>query len=122
MKRIAGAALALALMCGTAYADQFAGMYSNTLTVTHADGVKSTVFINADHTWEQHQQGATVRGTYVWKDATHYCMTITDPKPPSDVDPTECEEMTGDHKPGDTWTITDGTGLRATLSITAGRQ
>ena len=121
MKRvILGAALA-ALMATAAYADQFAGIYGNTVTVTHPDGSVTTAYVNPDKTWEQHSaDGKTMRGTYEWKDDTHVCFTVTDPKPEK---PEECkpQEITGNHKAGDTWVDTDDKGNKTTIAITAGR-
>jgi hypothetical protein len=115
------AGVALALTATAANADQFAGMYGNTVHVTHADGSTGTAYVNADNTWEMHQGDQTMRGTYTWKDDTHFCMTVTDPKPgPNDQGP-ECNAITGDHKVGDTWTDDDGKGHVTSFSITAGR-
>lgn len=116
----AGVALALTTVAALA-SDQFAGMYGNTLNIKDTDGTTSTVFVNADHTFEQHQGGKTVRGTYTWKDDTHFCASVTDPAPPAGEKNEDCHEITGDHKVGDTWTMDDGDGKPATMSITAGR-
>ena len=116
-----GAALT-ALLAGAAFADdQFAGIYGNTVTVTQPDGKVVSVYVNPDKTWEQHAaDGKVMRGTYEWKDATHVCFTVTDPKP---AKPEEChpQEVTGNHKAGDTWTEDDGQGHTTTISIAAGR-
>ena len=114
-----GAAFALAASAAFA-GDQFAGMYGNTLNIKDSKGGTATVFVNADHTWEQHREGHTVRGTYSWKDDTHFCAVVTDPAPKPNENTEECHEISGDHKPGDTWTMTDDNGT-ATMSITAGR-
>ena len=122
MKLVLCAGLALAFSTVAAFADQFAGMYGNTVHQKQADGSESTIYVNADHTWEQHRGGKTARGTYSWKDDTHFCIVVTEPAPkPGEDSKPECNEITGDHKVGDTWTVTDEHGT-TTLSITAGRQ
>lgn len=122
MKLVLCTGLALVFTTGVALADQFAGMYGNTVHQTAADGKTSIIYVNADGTWEQRRDGKVVRGTYTWKDDTHFCIVVTEPAPeagkPAEQD---CEnEVTGNHKAGDTWTMTDKDGT-TTLSITAGR-
>jgi hypothetical protein len=115
----AGAALAFATTAAFA-ADQFAGMYGNTLNLKNSDGSTMAIYINADHTWEQHApDGKIVRGTYSWTDETHFCAVMTDPAPGPDDKP-DCHEMSGNHKPGDSWTMTEGDDT-TTMSITPGR-
>jgi hypothetical protein len=121
MKHVIYAAALLALSATAAMADQFAGIYGNTVNITRADGSKVIVYVNADKTWEQHAaDGKVMRGTFEWKDDTHVCFTVTDPKPEK-PEPCEPEEITGDHKAGDTWTETDDKGNKTTIAITAGR-
>jgi hypothetical protein len=122
MKLVLCAGIVLALSTAAAFADQFAGMYGNTVHQTGPDGKTSTIYVNADGTWEQRRDGKTMRGTYSWKDDTHFCIVVTEPPPepgkPADQD---CDnEITGNHKAGDTWTMSDSDGT-TTLSITAGR-
>lgn len=118
---ILGAAL-MALLATAAAADQFDGIYGNTVHVTHADGSTATVYVNQDKTWEQRTpDGKTMRGTFEWQDATHVCFTVTDPKPEKPDDAKSCDEVSGDHKAGDTWTETDPKGNKTTISVTAGR-
>lgn len=115
-------AAALALTVTAANADQFAGFYGNTLHIKNADGRMSTVLVNADGTWSQQMaDGKSARGTYAWKDDTHFCITVVEPAPkPGEQAVQECHEITGNHKPGDTWTMTDPNG-NAEMSLTAGR-
>jgi hypothetical protein len=122
MKRvILGAALA-ALTATAAYADQFAGIYGNTVHITRPDGTTAIVFVNEDKTWEQRTtEGKVMRGTFAWKDDTHVCFTVTDPKPEKPEDAESCDEVTGNHKAGDTWTEDDGKGHTTTIAVTAGR-
>ena len=116
-----GAGLA-ALLATAAYADQFAGVYGNTVHITPAGGQAATVYVNADKTWEQHTaDGKVYKGTWTWKDDTHACFTQVDPAPAKPDEATSCDEITGDHKAGDTWTESDGKGHTTTISITAGR-
>jgi hypothetical protein len=116
-----GAALA-ALTATAAYADQFAGIYGNTVNITRPDGSKVVVYVNADKTWEQRTaDGKVVKGTFVWESDTKVCFTVTDPKPEKPEDGKSCDEITGNHKAGDTWTETDSKGGKTTISIVAGR-
>jgi hypothetical protein len=122
MKRILLAAAALALSVGAAQADPFATAYGNTVTNTGPDGKKTVIYVNADKTWEQHRSDGTVmKGTYTWQDDTHACFTLVDPAPKDPSKATNCDEIKGDHKVGDTWTETDPQGQTYTMSITAGR-
>jgi hypothetical protein len=122
MKRLALAAVAVLMSAGIAHADPFAGMYGNTVAITAPDGSKSTAYVNADMTWEQHMANGTVmKGTYAWKDAGTVCFTLTDPAPkPGDAAP-NCSAIPADHKAGDTWTQTDSKGQTLTYAVTAGR-
>lgn len=115
--------IAFALTATAAFAgDQFAGMYGNTLHIKDSDGRESNVLVNADHTWSQAMgDGKSAHGTYAWTDETHFCITVVDPPAkPGEQPQKECHEISGDHKVGDTWTMTDEHGT-ATMSITAGR-
>ena len=114
--------VALVLSTTIALADQFAGMYGNTVHQTQADGKTSIIYVNADGTWEQRRDGKTMRGTYTWKDDTHFCIKVTEPAPePGKPAEESCDnQIDGNHKVGDTWTDTDEHGT-TTLSITAGR-
>ena len=121
MKRFVLAAAAFLASTGFAYADPFAGMYGNTVTITAPDGTKSTAYVNADMTWEQHMAGgAVMKGTYTWKDASTVCFTMTDPAPKAGDTP-NCSPVSGDHKAGDTWTQTTPKGQTMTYAVTAGR-
>jgi hypothetical protein len=121
MKRFVLAAAAVLMSAGIAHADPFAGMYGNTVTITGPDGTKSTAYVNADMTWEQHAAGgAVMKGTYTWKDAGTVCFTLTDPAPKSG-DATNCSPVPADHKVGDTWTETTPKGQTITYAVTAGR-
>jgi hypothetical protein len=124
MKLAISAGIVLALSTAAAFAgDQFAGMYGNTVIVKDGDGT-SRVFINPDKTWEQRSaDGKVARGTYSWRDETHFCIVVVEPKgKPGEPPQTECHEMSGDHKVGDTWVMTSDDGDKTTLSIVAGRQ
>lgn len=120
-KVLIGAALA-SLTVTAAYADQFAGIYGNTVNITRPDGSKVVVYVNADKTWEQRlPDGSVMRGTFAWKDDTHVCFTVTDPKPAKPEDSQSCDEVTGNHKAGDTWTEKNDKNEVTTISIVAGR-
>jgi hypothetical protein len=122
MKRIALGLAAVILSAAGAQADPFAVAYGNTVTQTAPDGSKTVIYVNADKTWERHAaDGKVAKGTYTWKDDTHACFTTTDPTPdPSKA--TNCSEIKGDHKVGDTWTETMPDGKTSiTMAITAGR-
>ena len=123
MKRIAPALVAVLLSAASAQADPFAVAYGNTVTQTRPDGSKVVIYDNADKTWEQHMSdGMVLKGTYTWQDDTHACFTVTDPPPKDPAHATNCYEIKGDHKVGDTWTETMEDGKTTiTMAITAGR-
>lgn len=122
MKLLSMAVGALFLAAGSACADPYAAMYGNTLQVTGADGTKSTAYINQDMTYEQHlSDGTVIKGTYAWKDAQTACFTQTDPPPRSPDAATACFSGQGDHRVGDTWTVTGSDGKPSTLSLIAGQ-
>ena len=103
-------------------ADTFSNFYGNTLTITGSDGSKTTAFVNADMTWEQHWANGTVaKGTYAWKDATTACFTQTDPAPKAGDQATVCLPNQAAHNVGDTWSASGADGKSATLALTAGR-
>jgi len=123
MTRIALGLAAILLSTAAAQAgDLFAVAYGNTVTQTGPDGSKTVIYVNADKTWEQHRGDKVVKGTYSWKDDSHACFTVTDPAPADPSKATNCNEIKGDHKVGDTWneTMEDGK-TQITMSITAGR-
>ena len=124
MKRIILAAVAaLAVSTGAQASDQFAAAYGNTVTQTLPDGTKFIIYVNADKTWASIVGGKTTKGTYLWMDDTHACFTVTDPAPADPAKATNCNEIKGDHKVGDTWTETTPDGkTKITMTITAGRQ
>jgi len=122
MKRIALGLAAVVLSAAAAHADPFAVAYGNTVTQTMPDGAKTTIYVNADKTWERHApDGKVYKGTYTWQDDTHACFTLTDPAPADAKSATNCNEIKGDHKVGDTWTEPMGQGKNITMSISAGR-
>ncbi len=122
MKRMILAAAAAALFATPALADDpFAVAYGNTVTQTMPDGTMVVIYVNADKTWEQHRGTQVFKGTYTWQDATHACFTVTDPAPTDPSKATNCNEIKGDHKVGDTWTEPLPNGGTITMSITAGR-
>jgi len=122
MKRILLAAAAVVAVSSAAQADQFAAAYGNTVTQTLPDGTKSVVYVNPDKTWESHMGANVVKGTYMWKDDTHACFTVISPAPADPAKATNCNEIKGDHKLGETWTDTTPDGKPITMTITAGRQ
>lgn len=122
MKRILLAAAAVVAISSAAQADPFAAAYGNTVTQTLPGGMKLVVYVNPDKTWEQHIGANVVKGTYAWKDATHACFTVTSPAPADPAKATNCNEVKGDHKLGETWTETTPDGKAITMAITAGRQ
>ena len=124
MKRIILAAFAaIAVTTGAQASDQFAAAYGNTVTQTLPDGTKFIIYVNADKTWESIAGGKTTKGTYMWKDDTHACFTQVDPAPADPTKATNCNEIKGDHKLGETWTELTPDGKTAiTMTITAGRQ
>ena len=122
MNRILLAASALVLVTSAAYADPYANLYGNTLSMTGSDGSKSTVLINQDMSWEQHfANGTVLKGTYAWKDATTACFTIVTPAPKNPAQATNCFPAQASHNVGDTWTMNGADGKASTLTITAGR-
>ena len=121
MKGILLAAVAAAAVTTAAAADPFAVAYGNTVTQVFPDGTKMIVYVNADKTWEQHIGAKATKGTYAWKDATHVCFTVSDPAPQDPAKATNCMEIKGERKVGDTWTEPLPDGKSITISITAGR-
>ncbi|HEX4861910.1 MAG TPA: hypothetical protein VFV07_11775 [Rhizomicrobium sp.] len=122
MKRFALGLVAVVLSAASANADPFAVAYGNTVTQTMPDGMKTVIYVNADKTWERHAaDGKVYKGTYTWQDETHACFTLTDPAPSDPKNATNCSEIKGDHKVGDTWTEPVGNGQNITMTITAGR-
>lgn len=122
MKRILVAtAAAVALSTAALAADPVAVGYGNTVTQTLPNGMKIVIYVNADHSWEQHIGDKTIKGTFVVKDDTHVCFTVTDPAPTDPSKATQCQEIKGDHKVGDTWTETAPDGTQITMAIIAGR-
>jgi hypothetical protein len=117
------AGVTLALSTAVTFADQFEGMYGNTIIQKRPDGSTSRIYVNRDGTWEQRTaDGKVGRGTFTWKDDTHFCIKVVEPAPkPGEQAHEECNEITGNHKVGDTWTMSDDDGT-TTLSIVAGRQ
>ena len=123
MKRFLLAAAVLALTTGVARAgDLYTNLYANTLTITGSDGMKSTVLINQDMSWEQHfANGNVLKGTYAWKDPQTACFTVVTPPPKDPKMATNCFGAQAVHAVGDTWTMNGADGKPATLAITAGR-
>jgi hypothetical protein len=122
MKRILLAASAIALSASVAHADPYANLYGNTLTITAADGSKSTVLINQDGSWQQQfANGTVLKGTYAWKDTATACFTIVTPPPKDPNAPPFCPGNQTAHAVGDTWTMNGADGKSTSLTITAGR-
>jgi opacity protein-like surface antigen len=123
MKHILLATAAFFALAGAAQAaDAYASMYGNTVTITGADGAKTTTFVNQDMTWEQHAaDGKVVKGTYAWKDAATACFTQTDPAPASPDKATTCLPNQTAHNVGDSWSVPGMDGKPVTVAITAGR-
>jgi hypothetical protein len=123
MKRIALAGAALLALATAAHADPFAAAYGNTVTQTMPDGKKLVIYVNQDGTWEQ-QGGADgdIKGTFIWKDDHTACFTVTSPAPKDPSHATNCNDIRGDHKVGDTWSepLPNAAGS-ITMTITAGR-
>ena len=124
MKRIALGLAAVLLSTAAAQAgDPFAVAYGNTVTQTLPDGSKTIIYVNADKTWEQHRGRQGHEGHLCVEG--RYAMPAS-PKPirrrPIRRKATNCNEIKGDHKVGDTWTETMPDGKTPiTMSITAGR-
>ena len=122
MKRMILAAVSIAALTAPALAgDPFAPGYGNTVTQKIEGGPTINIYVNPDKTWEQRIGDKTMKGTYAWKDGTHVCFTVTDPAPADPSKATNCNEIIGDHKVGDTWTDKTPDGQTITMSITAGR-
>ncbi|HUJ47825.1 MAG TPA: hypothetical protein VLV55_11885 [Rhizomicrobium sp.] len=121
MTRIILVAAMIAASTVVAHADPMTGMYGNTLKMTGADGKSSTVYVNQDMSWEQHMADAsTIKGTWMWKDATTACFTQTDPAPKPDMKP-YCTVI-NPHNAGDTWDEKDAQGkVMMSYSLSAGR-
>jgi len=122
---LAGAAVLALVTAATtaAWADPFAAAYGNTVTQTTADGKKMVIYVNQDGTWEQRgADGSDFKGTYAWKGDSTACFTVTSPAPKDPSHATNCNDIKGDHKVGDTWSepMPNGGGS-ITMSITAGR-
>ena len=119
--KLLGAVAAVLVVSTAAQADRFSVAYGNTVTQTLPNGTKMITYINPDKTWEQHVGNHVTKGTYMWKDDTHACFTVSDPAPADPSKATNCSEIKGDHKVGDTWTEPMQNGQPITISITAGR-
>ncbi|HTQ13628.1 MAG TPA: hypothetical protein VMH86_07115 [Rhizomicrobium sp.] len=121
---LAAASLCFAAAAATtASADPFAAAYGNTVTQTMPDGSKVVIYVNQDGTWEQHRgDGSVMKGTYAWKDDHTACFTLVSPAPKDPSKATNCNDIRGDHRVGDTWTeaLPNNQGS-ITMSITAGR-
>jgi hypothetical protein len=123
-KTIAVAVAAVALLSVAASASPFDAAYGNTVTRTNPDGSKTIIYVNADGTWQQSTNGRTVAGTYVWKDASTVCFTMTNPAPTPEQAKQMgdgCDKIEGTHNVGDTWTDRTPDGGTVTMTITAGR-
>ena len=125
VSRLVLAAGAVAVMTGAAQAeDLFAAAYGNTVTQTMPNGSKSIIYVNKDHTWEQHNaDGNVMKGTFAWKDDHTACFTMVDPAPKDPAKATNCNTIKGPaHKVGDTWSekLPDNKGT-ITMAISAGR-
>lgn len=107
MRMIAGLAFALALSATAAAAadDVMAPRFGNTIVITNANGGKSTISYNADHTFKASNGLISIGGT--WKlDKGQLCRTY-DFTIPGRANP-ECDPVTP-HKVGDTWTSGEST-------------
>jgi hypothetical protein len=122
MNRIVLAGATLCLLATAAQADPFAAAYGNTVTQTMPDGKKTVTYVNKDGTWEQHMaDGSVMKGTFVWKDDHTACFTVTEPAPQDASKATNCNDIKGEHKVGDSWTEQGPGGASITMAITAGR-
>ncbi len=122
MKRIALGLAAVVLSAAAAHADPFAVAYGNTVTQTMPDGNKTTIYVNADKTWNAMPRTArSTRAPIPGRTTPMPAFTLTDPAPADAKGATNCSEIKGDHKVGDTWTEPMGEGKNITMSITAGR-
>lgn len=122
MKPIFILASAVACLATAAHADPYTNLYGNTLTMTAADGKKSTVFVNQDMSWEQHlADGTVLKGTYAWKDAATACFTIVTPPPKDPKTATNCFGAQSNHNVGESWSMNGADGKPNTMMITAGR-
>ena len=121
MTRILLAGAAFLALTSVAFADPYQSMYGNTVTITNADGSKTTSFVNQDMTYETHTANGTVmKGTYAWKDATTACFTQTDPAPQPNQQPLCLQNQTA-HNVGESWSVEGMDSKPVTVSITAGR-
>jgi hypothetical protein len=122
MKRFVLAAATLCLASTAAYADPFAGAYGNTVNQTTPDGKTFKIYVNQDGTWESVGPDGDNKGAFAWKDATHACFTRVSPAPKDPAHATQCNEIKGEHKAGESWTevLPNNAGSIA-MSITAGR-
>ncbi len=121
MKRMFVFAAAAALVVAVAaQADPLANTYGNTVTRIFPDGTKVITYFNADKTWEERSGNTVTKGTFVLKDDTQVCMTVTDPAPSDATKATSCHTVY-DHKVGDTWTGATPEDQSIKFSLTAGR-
>jgi hypothetical protein len=107
MRRIAGLVFVLAVSAtaATAADDVMAPRFGNTIVITDANGGKSTINYNADHTFKASNGLIGIGGT--WKlEGGRLCRTydFTIPGRPNP----ECDSVTP-HKVGDTWTSGEST-------------
>ena len=112
----------LTVAAGAAAADPVEGLYGNTATSTSPDGKTIDYYFNKDGTFSvKFPSGHGASGTYVWKDATTACFTITDPAPKPGQDGTNCRPFPQTHHVGDVWQEKDSDGVTWTNRVVAGR-
>jgi hypothetical protein len=88
----------------------------------HSRRQEVRIYENPDGTWEQHRDAGVFKGTYTWKADHTACFTQFDPAPTDPSHTTNCNDIKGEHKLGDTWSepLPNGGGS-ITMSISAGR-
>ncbi|HEY2069851.1 MAG TPA: hypothetical protein VGG48_09880 [Rhizomicrobium sp.] len=116
------ASAAVCLLATAASANPFDAAYGNTVTQVFPDGKTFTIYVNQDGTWEQRGPDGVTKGTFAWKTATNVCFTQVSPAPKDPSQATNCNEIKGEHKVGDSWTETlPNNAGSIKMSITAGR-
>lgn len=116
-----GAAIVLAgiAAAGSAFADNMAGLYGNTVVCTYPDGHATKIYPEANGAFTVVRNGQTIQGKWT-DDGTTVCYAETNPAPPAGT-----KDVCVPSKPwkvGDGWQATDPTGATCNAVLTAGHQ
>lgn len=118
IRMLAGAAIAIVALSGSALADPMADRYENTTTATNAKGEVIKLYYNADKSVSATMaDGSTVTGVWDIVDS-QVCLTQLEPAPAEGQGPL-CFPLS-EHTVGDKWEVGEGE-TAMTVEIVAGR-